>query len=68
MAPEQLIVSERGKKLAGARQGPHVERVQQSDYLEVDLFGQVEHISFWCWNRLSGRRWRLTERVHGEQT
>jgi hypothetical protein len=68
MAPEQLIVSERGKELAGARQGPHVEGVQESDYLEVDLFRQAKHISFWRWSRFSGRRWRLTERVHGEQT
>jgi len=68
MAPEQLIVSERGKELASARQGPHVEGVQESDYLEVDLFGQAEHVSFWCWSRFRGRRWRLTERVHDEQT
>ncbi len=54
MAPEQLIVRERGKELAGARQGPHIEGIQEGDYLEVDLFRQAKHVSFWCWSRLSG--------------
>ena len=45
VAPQQLIVRQLGKELAGPRQRPHVKRVQQSDDLEDDLLWQAEDVA-----------------------
>jgi len=42
VAPEQVVVRQLGKGLAGAGQRPHVEGVQEGDDLEVDLLRQAE--------------------------